>query len=58
MRNELNTTRSRLLETEKDLLQSREQCIKLTEDINKLETEVCFDINFILFFFEIKLNLI
>lgn len=49
MRNELNTTRSRLLETEKDLLQSREQCIKLTEDINKLETEVCFDINFILF---------
>jgi hypothetical protein len=58
LRNELNTTRSRLLETEKDLLQSREQCIKLTEDINKLETEVCFDINFILFFFEIKLNLI
>ena len=40
LRNELNSARGRLLETEKDLLESREQCIQLTEQINKLETEV------------------
>ena len=40
IRNELNTTRTRLMELEKDLLSSREQCIQLTEQINKQDAEV------------------
>ena len=56
MRNELNAARTRLLETEKDLLQSREQCIKMTEDITKLETEVF--LNYIYNIFEIKIKYI
>ena len=43
MRTESNTTRNRLLDVEKDLLMSREQCISLTEDINKLNAEVLIE---------------
>ncbi|CAF0876579.1 unnamed protein product [Brachionus calyciflorus] len=40
LRDELNTTRNRLLDVEKDLINSQEQCIKLTEQLNKLEADI------------------
>lgn len=40
MRNELNSTRNRLLEVEKDLISSKDQSIQLTEQITKLEAEI------------------
>ena len=40
IRNELNTTRTRLMDLERDLLSSREECIQLNEQINKLDAEV------------------
>lgn len=40
MRNELNTTRNRLLEVEKDLISSQDKCIQLTEQITKLEADI------------------
>jgi hypothetical protein len=45
LRNELSATRTRILDVEKDLLVSKEQCIQLTEQINNLEKDVtCFPI--------------
>lgn len=40
LRNELNQTRNRLLETEKDTIVSKDQCIVLTEEINGLKNQV------------------
>lgn len=40
LRNELNTTRNRLLEVEKDLISSQDKCIQLTEKITNLEAEI------------------
>ena len=40
LRNELSTVRNRLLETEKDAITARDQCIQFTEEINKLKEEV------------------
>ena len=40
LRNELNNSRNRLLHAENDLLSSKEQCIKLTDENNKLQAEV------------------
>jgi len=45
LRSELNVTRNRLTESDKETLIAREQCISLTEEINKLKNEVwiCYD---------------
>lgn len=40
LRNELSTVRNRLLETEKDAITARDQCIQFTEEINKLKEEL------------------
>lgn len=40
MRNELSTTRNRLLETEKDTITARDQCIALVEEIERLKAQV------------------
>jgi regulator of replication initiation timing len=40
LRDELNNTRTRLLEVERDLLESKEQCVTLTNEINRLQCEV------------------
>ena len=40
LRNELNNTRNRLLNAENELLSSKEQCIRLTDENNKVQAEV------------------
>ena len=40
LRNELSTTRSRLLETEKDTEIAADQCIELTETVDRLKAEL------------------
>lgn len=44
LRDELNTDRTRLLEVEKELLISKEQCLQCTNEINRLQVEVCISI--------------
>lgn len=40
LRNELSTTRNRLLDAEKDTVAASDQCIELTESIDKLKAEL------------------
>lgn len=40
LRNELTQARNRLLETEKDTIVLKDQCIVLTEEINSLKNQV------------------
>jgi hypothetical protein len=40
LRNELNNTRNRLLNAENELLSTKEQCIKFTDENNKIQAEV------------------
>ena len=36
----MNTTRNRLSDVEREFLKSKEQCIQLTEEINRLQTGI------------------
>ena len=40
LRNELNTVRARLLDSENEALNAKNQCISLNEEINKLHADV------------------